>query len=42
MVEIYVLMYKNRKMRPVETILRRGRGRMKEKDGGGEFEYDII
>jgi hypothetical protein len=30
-------MYENGKMRPVETILRRGRKRIKEKDGGGEF-----
>jgi hypothetical protein len=27
-------MYKNGKMRPVETILRRGVGRIKENNGG--------
>jgi hypothetical protein len=30
-------MYENGTMRPVETILRRGGGRMKENDGGDEF-----
>jgi hypothetical protein len=35
-------MYVNGKMRPVETIPgRRGEG-IKEKDGGGEFNYDIV
>jgi hypothetical protein len=33
----YVLMHENGKMRPVETILRLGRGRIKENDGGGKF-----
>jgi hypothetical protein len=32
-VEYYVLIYKNGKMSPVETILRRGR-EIKENDGG--------
>jgi hypothetical protein len=30
-------MYENGKMRPIETILRVGRGKIKEKDGGDEF-----
>jgi hypothetical protein len=33
----YVLMYENGKMRPVETIPGMGGGRIKENDGGGEF-----
>jgi hypothetical protein len=35
-------MYVNRKMRPVETILRRNKGEIKENDGGAEFNYDIL
>jgi hypothetical protein len=30
-------MHENGKMRPVETILRRGRGEKKENDGGSRF-----
>jgi hypothetical protein len=30
-------MHENGKMRPVETTLRMGRGRIKENDGGSEF-----
>jgi hypothetical protein len=30
-------MYENGKMRPVETILRRRKGRRNDNDGGGEF-----
>jgi hypothetical protein len=38
MVEIfYVLIYENGKMRPVEIILRMGGRRIKDNDGGGEF-----
>jgi hypothetical protein len=33
----YVFMYKNGTMRPVETVLRRGK-RLKEEDGGGESD----
>jgi hypothetical protein len=40
MVEYYVLMYENGKMRPVETIPGM-RGWIKKNDGGGEFNYDI-
>jgi predicted DNA-binding antitoxin AbrB/MazE fold protein len=29
-------MYENGIMKPVETVLRRGRREIKEKDGGGE------
>jgi hypothetical protein len=35
-------MYVNGKMRPVETILGMGGGEIKENDGGGEFNYDIL
>jgi hypothetical protein len=40
MVEYYVLMHENGKMRPVETVP--GMGGVKEHDGGGEFKYDIL
>jgi hypothetical protein len=33
-------MYVNGKMRPVETIPRMGR--IKENDGGGEFDYYML
>jgi hypothetical protein len=33
----YALMYENRKMRPVKTVLRMRRGRTKENDRGDEF-----
>jgi hypothetical protein len=42
MVEYYVLMYENGKMRPVETLPGMGGGRIKENDGGGEFNCDIL
>jgi hypothetical protein len=29
-------------MRPVETIPGMGEGRIKENDGGGDFNYDIL
>jgi hypothetical protein len=35
-------MYVNRKMRPVETTPGMGGGRVKENDGGGKFNYDIL
>jgi hypothetical protein len=36
-------MYENGKMRHVETIPGMGeRGRIKENDGEGEFNYDIL
>jgi hypothetical protein len=35
-------MYVNGKMRPVETIPGMRGGRIKENDGGGEFNYDIL
>jgi hypothetical protein len=38
----YVLMYENGTMRPVETIPGMGGGRIKENEGGGEFNYDIL
>jgi hypothetical protein len=41
-IEIYVLMYENGKMRPVKTIPGMGGGGIKENDGGGEFNYDIL
>jgi hypothetical protein len=39
MVEYYILMCENGKMRPVETIP--GMGGQKENGGGGEFQFDI-
>jgi hypothetical protein len=41
-IEIYVLMYENGKMRPVKTSPGMGGGGIKENDGGGEFNYDIL
>jgi hypothetical protein len=35
-------MHENGKMRPVETIPGMRRGRKKENDGRGEFNYDIL
>jgi hypothetical protein len=35
-------MHENGKMRPVETIPGMGGGRIKENDGGGEFNHDIL
>jgi hypothetical protein len=35
-------MYVNGKTRPVETILRMGKGGVKENDGGVELKYDIL
>jgi hypothetical protein len=32
-------MYVNEQMRPVKTIPEMGRGRLKENDGQGEFNY---
>jgi hypothetical protein len=32
----FVLVYENRTMKPVEIVLKRGLGAMREKDGGGE------
>jgi hypothetical protein len=29
------------KMRPVETLLGMGGGKIKENDGGGKFNYDV-
>jgi hypothetical protein len=35
-------MYEDGKTIPVETISRMGGGRIKENDGGGELNYDIL
>jgi hypothetical protein len=35
-------MYENGKMIPVETLPGMGGGRIKENDGGGEFNCDIL
>jgi hypothetical protein len=35
-------MHENRNMRPVETIPGLGGEGIKEKDGGGVFNYDIL
>jgi hypothetical protein len=42
MVQILCTHEKNRKMRPVETIPRTRRGRIKENDGESKFNYDIF
>jgi hypothetical protein len=41
-VEYYALTYENEKMRHVETIPGKWGGRIKENDGRGEFNYDIL
>jgi hypothetical protein len=41
MVEYYILMYENGKMRPVETVPGIGGSRIKENDRS-EFNYDIL
>jgi hypothetical protein len=35
-------MYENGKKRPVGTILEMGREKIKENDGGSEFNYGIM
>jgi hypothetical protein len=35
-------MHVNARMIPIETIPEAGRERVKENDGGGEFNYDIL
>jgi hypothetical protein len=40
--EYYVLMYENGKMRPVEIIPGMQEEETKENDGGGEFNYYIV
>jgi hypothetical protein len=42
MVEYYVLMYENGKMRHVETVPGMGGEGIKENGRGGEFNYDIL
>jgi hypothetical protein len=42
MVEYSVLMYENGKMRPVDTTPGMGERGIKENDGGGEFNHDIL
>jgi hypothetical protein len=42
MVEYYVLMYKNGKMRPAETIPGMQEGGIKENNEGGKFSYEIL
>jgi hypothetical protein len=37
-----VYKYVNGKMRPVETIPRMKERKIKENDGGGEFNYDTL
>jgi hypothetical protein len=38
----FVFKYENRKMKPVEIVLRRGRWRVRENDGGGESNEDLL
>jgi hypothetical protein len=42
MVEYYVVRYENRKMKPVESVPGMGGGGIKENDGEGEFNCDIL
>jgi hypothetical protein len=42
MVEIFHTHECNGKIRPVETIPGMGRGKIKENDRGGEFNYNIL
>jgi hypothetical protein len=35
-------MYVNGKMRPIEIVPRMGGGRIKENDGGDEFNYHVL
>jgi hypothetical protein len=42
MVETLVHRYVNGKMRPVRSSPGVGGGEIKENDGGGEFNYDIL
>jgi hypothetical protein len=35
-------MNENGKMRPAKTIQGMGGGKIKENDGGGEFNYDML
>jgi hypothetical protein len=37
-----VHVYINGKMRPVETILETGGEGIKENDGGGELDYEVL
>jgi hypothetical protein len=39
--KLYLPIYENGKIIPIETIPGMG-GRIKENDGGGEFNYDIL
>jgi hypothetical protein len=42
MVEYYILVYENGKMRPAETIPGMEGEKITENDGGSEFNYDIL
>jgi hypothetical protein len=38
----FVLQYENRKMKPVEIVLRRGGWRVRKTDGEGESNEDLL
>jgi hypothetical protein len=38
----FVFMYENRMMMPVEIVLRRGGGGMRENDGEGESDLETL
>jgi hypothetical protein len=40
--KLLFIMYENGRMRSMELFQERVAGRIKEKDGGGEFIYDIL
>jgi hypothetical protein len=41
-IQEYVCLNENGKMRPVTTILRKGKGWIKEDDRGGELHWEIL
>jgi hypothetical protein len=38
----YLVIYEIGEMKPVETVPGTGEGRIKENDGGDEFNYDLL
>jgi hypothetical protein len=38
----FVPIYENRRMKPVEIVLRRGEGKKRKNDGGGKSHQDVV
>jgi hypothetical protein len=38
----FVFLYENRRMKPVEIVLRRREGKKRENDEGGKSNYNIL